>query len=174
MPLLGPIKIKWQQQSVCLVPGAGCEQGWGLQLLGCFAGELSLAAAELDILKYEEPFLHPAKCLEVSRCLLMVALGSWVEGLCESFALTEQSKQLEWGCQEVTQGTGEGGSDFSSLAGNLASEKSFASKLLLSASGFTFVSKRFSTHQAWKHSWLQTRQSVCSVWVIKVIFAVPN
>lgn len=75
VPLLGPIKIKWQQQSACLVPGAGCEQGWGLQPLGYFAGELSLAAAELDILKHEGPFLHPARCSEVSRCLLMVGLA---------------------------------------------------------------------------------------------------
>lgn len=41
----------------------------------------------------------------------------------------------------MTQGTEEGGSDFSSLAGNLAPENSFASKVLLPDSGFTFVSK---------------------------------
>lgn len=46
----------------------------------------------------------------------------------------------------MTQGTEEGGSDFVSLAGNLAPEKSFAWKLLLPDSGFTFVSRRFFLH----------------------------
>lgn len=47
-----------------------CEQ---MQPLGYFAGKFSLAAAELDIWKLKEPFLHPARCSGVS--LLMVGFG---------------------------------------------------------------------------------------------------
>lgn len=81
----------------------------------------------------------------------------------------KQSEQLQWGCQEATQGTEEGGSGFSSPAGNSCC---FTANLLLSVLP-PLCPRAFHTPSL-KARLAVTLAVVGLLWGIKVIFTVPD